>query len=266
MSDCYRTKSYTIDKGNYDGVIECTYVLLMENSKREEQILRQIEDAKITSKVTIQYNKGYKKCEKNLRVNKPNYDLENALKNVFKHALNQGYSRIIVLEDDCQFDERIGDPVVVNDLRTFLDRRDPQIYNLGMTLSLISPTDVLLHNKNQRLLYTTCTHAVIYNKTYMENALTREFMLGHADFEMNRVWSKYTYTYPLAYQIFEDTENKKEGWGYIGKIVDILILKPLKLDTQVQPGFDRLKLAFDYLSVVLFLLLLFYIKRKIVRK
>ena len=125
MSDCYRTKSYTIDKGNYDGVIECTYVLLMENSKREEQILRQIEDAKVTSKVVIQYNKGYKKCEKNLKVNRPNYDLVHALKNVFKHALDRGYSRIIVLEDDCQFDESIRDPVVVNDLRTFFGSTRP---------------------------------------------------------------------------------------------------------------------------------------------
>lgn len=264
MSDCYYTKSYTIDKGNYDGVIECTYVLLMENSKREEQILRQIEDAKITSKVVIQYNRGYKKCEKNLRVNKPNYDLEDALKNVFKHALNQGYSRIIVLEDDCQFDERIRDPIVVNDLRTFLDRRDPQIYNLGTPISITSPFDILFHERNQRLLYTTCTHAVIYNKKYMDNAIHRKFMLGHTDFEHNRTWSKYTYTYPLAYQIFEDTENKKEGWGYVSFIADILF-KPLKLDTQVQPGFDRLKLACDYTSIILFLLLLFYIIKKFVR-
>ena len=264
MSDCYYTKSYTIDKGNYDGVIECTYVLLMENSKREEQILRQIEDAKITSKVVIQYNRGYKKCEKNLRVNKPNYDLEDALKNVFKHALNQGYSRIIVLEDDCQFDERIRDPIVVNDLRTFLDRRDPQIYNLGTPISIPSPFDILFHERNQRLLYTTCTHAVIYNKKYMDNAIHRKFMLGHTDFEHNRIWSKYTYTYPLAYQLFEDTENKKEGWGYVSFIADILF-KPLKLDTQVQPGFDRLKVVFDYISVVLFLIFLFYIIKKFVR-
>ena len=260
MSECYYTKSYTIDSGNYDGVIECTYVLLMENSKREEQILRQIEDAKITSKVVIQYNRGYKKCEKNLRVNKPNYDLEDAVKNVFKHALSQGYSRIIVLEDDCEFDERIRDPIVVNDLRTFLERRDPKIYNLGTTFSLISPIDILLHNKNQRLLYTTCAHAVIYNKTYMKAASTRNFILGHADLEMNRVWSKYTYTYPLAYQLFEDTENKKEGWGYVSFIADILF-KPLKLDTQVQPGFDRLKMTFDYVSIILFLLLIFAIRR-----
>lgn len=260
MSDCYYTKSYTIDNGNYDGVVECTYVLLMENSEREEQIIRQIEEAQITSQVVLQYNKGYKKCEKYLRVNKPNYDLVDALKNVFKHALEQGYSRIIVLEDDCQFDERIKDPVVVNDLRTFLKKRDPQIYNLGTTLSLTSPLDILLHKRNQRLLYTTCAHAVIYNKTYMKNALTREFMMSHTDFEMNRVWSKYTYTYPLAYQLLEETDNKREGWGYVAFIADILF-KPLKLDTQVQPGFDRLKLTFDYVSIMLFLLLLFYIIR-----
>lgn len=261
MSDCYYTKSYTIDSGNYDGVIECTYILLMENSKREEQIIHQVENAQVTNQVVIQYNKGYKNCEKNLRANKPNYDLVDALKNVFKHALEQGYSRIIVLEDDCQFDERIRDPVVVNDLRTFLKKRDPQIYNLGTTLSLTSPLDILLHNKNQRLLYTTCAHAVIYNKKYMDSAIHRKFMLGHVDFEHNRTWSKYTYMYPLAYQIFTETENAKEGWGYVYFLLDKLLFKPLKLDEQVQPGFDRLKMTFDYVSIILFLLLIFTIRR-----
>ena len=260
MSDCYYTKSYTIDKGNYDGVIECTYVLLMENSKREEQILRQIEDAKITSKVVIQHNKGYKKCEKNLRVNKPNYDIEDALKNVFKHALNQGYSRIIVLEDDCQFDERIRDPVVVNDLHTFLNKRDPEIYNLG-PISIQSPIDVLLHNNHQRLLYTTCAHAVIYNKKYMDSAIHRKFMSGHVDLEHNRTWSKYTYMYPLAYQKCTETENAKEGWGDAYFLLNNIMFKPLKMDTQVQPGFDRLKMTFDYVSIILFLLLIFAIRR-----
>lgn len=260
MNDCYYTKSYTIDSGNYDGVIECTYVLMMENSKRKKELLRQIEDAKITSKVVIQYNRGYKKCEKNLRVNKPNYDLEDALKNVFKHALDQGYSRIVVLEDDCEFDERIRDPTVVNDLRTFLNERDPEIYNLG-PISIPSPIDVLLHNNHQRLLYTTCAHAVIYNKKYMDSAIHRKFMLGHVDFEHNRTWSKYTYMYPLACQKFTETENAKEGWGEAYYILDKLMFKPLKMDTQVQPGFDRLKMIFDYVSIILFLLLIFAIRR-----
>lgn len=260
MSDCYYTSSYTIDKGNYDGVIDCTYVLMMEDSKRKKQILRQIENAKITSKVVIQYNRGYKKCEKNLRVNKPNYDLEDALKNVFKHALDQGYSRIMVLEDDCEFDERIRDPTVVNNLRTFLNERDPEIYNLG-PISIPSPIDVLLHNNHQRLLYTTCAHAVIYNKKYMDSAIHRKFMMGHVDFEHNRTWSKYTYMYPLAYQKFTETENAKEGWGEAYYILDKLMFKPLKMDTQVQPGFDRLKMTFDYVSIILFLLLIFAIRR-----
>jgi hypothetical protein len=236
---------------------------MMEDSERKKQLLRQIEDAEITTKAVIQYNKGYKKCKKNLRVNKPNYDLEDALKNVFKHALDQGYSRIMVLEDDCEFDERIRDPAVVNNLRTFLNERDPEIYNLGTTISIPSPIDVLLHNNHQRLLFTTCAHAVIYNKKYMENALTREFMLGHTDFEMNRIWSKYTYMYPLAYQKITETENAKEGWGDSYFLLNNIMFKPLKLHTQVQPGFDRLKIVFDYISVVLFLIFLFYVIRKL---
>lgn len=262
MSGCYYHKHYTLPKGNYDTSIDCTYVLLMVGSDREEQILEQIKNAEITTDVILQYNHGYKKCDKNLRVNKPNYDLEHACKTIFKHALNSGFKRIIVLEDDCEFDERIRDEKVIKDINTFLNRKNPDIYNLGTTLSLSSPIDILLHENHHLLLYNTCSHATIYSEKYMKHGLTHNFLLGHSDFETNRHMSKYTYKFPIAYQKIVETENAKEGWGYTWPVLNTLMVSPLRLHEKVQPGFDRLKMIFDYVSVLLCLLLIYYIIKK----
>ena len=92
MTSCYTLKEYvTKTPGSLDSCIDCTYVLVMEGSSREEQIKTQVETAGITSRIIFQYNPGYKKCEKNLRIKKTNYDLEHALKNVCTHALNREY-------------------------------------------------------------------------------------------------------------------------------------------------------------------------------
>jgi hypothetical protein len=108
---CYRLVEEVFKvPGNFDSCIDCTYVLIMEGSPREKHIREEVAKAGITSRVIYQYNKGYKKCRKNLRVQKTNYDLEHALKNAFRDALDRGYVRILVLEDDCEFDDRIKNP------------------------------------------------------------------------------------------------------------------------------------------------------------
>ena len=107
MDSCYYYREYKLPKGNLDSTVDCTYVLIMHDSPREDQIYQHIMKAEPTSRVIFQYNYGYKKCNKSLRKNKPNIDLEHAVKTMFKHALDSGYKRILVLEDDCEFDERI---------------------------------------------------------------------------------------------------------------------------------------------------------------
>jgi hypothetical protein len=261
MDSCYYYRDYKLPKGNLDPSIDCTYVLIMHDSPREHQIYQHIMKAEPTSRVIFQYNFGYKKCEKSLRENKPNIDLEDAYKTVFKRALDNGYKRILVLEDDCEFDERIRDPEIVEDLNTFLNNKNPDIYNLGSFFGFPLPTDVIAGKTHQLLMYNSASHAVVYNEKFMKYAIDHDFMMGHSDFETNRHLSKYTYKFPLAYQKVVETENAKEGWGYVWGIVDSLIVKPSGIDTEVQPGYDNIKKVMDFtvvLSCILCVLIIIY--------
>lgn len=247
---CYYYEEFHVTQGNLDQSIDCTYVLTMRGSPRKEQIYNNIVKSNITTNVIFQYNYGYKKCDKTLRKNRPNYDLEHALKTIFKQALDKGYKRILVVEDDCQFDERIEDKEVINDLNTFLIQKNPKIYNLGPVICVSSPIDILLGKKHQNVLFNTASHAMIYNEEYMRYAVGADFMLGHSDFETNRHASKYTYHKPVAYQIIEKTENATEGWGYAWPLLDWFVVKPTGIDKQVQPGYDTLKRNNDYLTIL----------------
>lgn len=249
MVDCYTFKEQVLKSpGNFDSSIDCTYVLIMEGSPRETQIREQVTVAGITSRVVYQYNKGYKKCHKNLRVQKTNYDLEHALKNAFRDALDKGYERILVLEDDCEFDDRIKNPVIIKDVCGFLASKNPDVYTLGAVIPVVNP---LTFSNHQRLLYNGGSHAIIYNNTYMEWLIDNDCMLGHVDLETNRHWSKFTYKLPLAYQKVVPTENTKEGWRGSYHVLNTLVYNPAGIDKNVQPGYDLIKKWSDIFVVIL---------------
>src|SRR5210317_428386 len=183
MDSCYYYRDYKLPKGNLDPSVNCTYVLIMHDSPREHQIYQHIMKAQPTSRVIFQYNFGYKKCDKKLRENKPSVDLEDAVKTIFKHALDRGYKRILVLEDDCEFDERIRDPEIVEDLNTFFMEKNPDVYNFGSASPLLSPTDVVLGNKHQRLIWNVHTHATVYSEHFMKTSSNRKFLFDASDME-----------------------------------------------------------------------------------
>lgn len=236
---CYRLVEEVSDlPGNFDSCIDCTYVLIMEGSTREKQIRDETLKASITSRIIYQYNKGYKNCNKKLRVYKTNYDLEHALKNVFKHAMRNGFKRILVLEDDCEFDDRIRQQKIIDDICEFLITKNPQIYTLGSFMPIVNPFTFLDH---QRLLYNAGSHAIIYNHEYMSWLLNHDCMLGHVDFETNRHWSKFTYKIPLAYQKITHTQNVEDAWKIPYILFNNLIFKPSGINKEVQPGYDLIK-------------------------
>jgi len=261
MTDCYRfIEDVSEIPGNFDRCINCMYVLLMEGSDREAQIREHVAQAGITSKVVYQYNKGYKKCKKKMLKQSTNYDLEHALKNVFRDALARGYKRIIVLEDDCEFDERIRDSYIVNDICTFLVNKNPEIYSLGSNFPVVNPVNILFGSRHQLMLINGGTHAMIYNQKYMEKLLKTDALLGHVDVETNRHLSKFTYHVPMAYQKMIMTENVRNSWSSFYTLMNTLIWKPLGMDTRVQPGYDNIKKWFEtFVVIIFFIMILCYV-------
>ena len=248
---CYRFVEYSIPIGTFDPVIDCTYVLLMENSPRERTIMKTIQEAHLTKLVRVQYNKGFRKCTKTLPEQKTNFDLIHALQNVFKNALTHGYKRIVVLEDDCIFDERIHDPVIVNDLTTFLRDRDPDVYNLGTWMYLTLPWAPFTQ-KHHRMLVGLLAHAMVYNKKYMETTI--HAMHLSPDIEPMFHFHAFTYYKPLAYQLLPETENSREGY-YSIPCVSKFIRSVFRMDTMYQPGFDRMHKISQGVSIFIFILI-----------
>jgi hypothetical protein len=227
----------------------------MENSPRERTILKTVQESHLTQRARIQYNKGFRKCEKtSLPKQKTNFDLIHALQNVFKDALTQGYKRIVVLEDDCIFDERIHDPEVVNDLTTFLRDRDPDVYNLGTWMYLTPPWAPLIQ-KHHRMLAGALAHAMVYNKKYMETTL-QAMHLG-SDIEPMFHFSAFTYYKPLAYQLLTETENRLEGY-YGVPFISNFLRSVFKMDTTYQPGFDRMHKISQGVSIFIFILIVLF--------
>lgn len=264
---CYRYEYYNFDHGVFDDVVDCTYVMLMEDSPRESHILETISKHTPTSKCIIQYNQGYKKCKKDIKKQLPNHDLVHCLQTVFKHAMKNGYYRILVLEDDCIFDERIHDPEIVNDITTFISENDPKIYSLGTLMHIPLPWEPIFR-KHHRLLWATCTHAMIYNLKYMTEVYDKEFVGPCTDVEINRHLDKFTYYKPIAYQTFPDTENSKLGWIIPGlkECSNFIFFKPFGLTHKPQPGFDNVVLIHQLITLLMFIyilkeLVLYIIKR-----
>lgn len=252
---CYSYVCWNFEQWLYD--IDCVYVMLMEGSSREKTIQETLKHLPLAPTVFFQYNKGYKKCDKKLQHNKPHYDLCDANRTAFRHALDHGFRRILLLEDDCVFDDRIFQPTVIKDINSFLKENNPMIYNLGPFVCLPSPIDVLCQATHPRMLLSFSAHAVIYNEAYMRQFTT--CLLGHTDATHNRYWDKFTYHQPLAYQLVQPTDNSREGWGYVYPVVDLLVVKPFGIDRAVQPGYDRLRIVCNLFSLFLFLLILSYL-------
>ena len=106
---CYTFKKISYDSGFMDDSVDATYVIHLEGNGRLESIHLQLEKKHPTKEVYILFNKGYKKCKKELSQQIPPIDLIDAFKQIFIHAKGQNYNNIIIFEDDFILNENIKD-------------------------------------------------------------------------------------------------------------------------------------------------------------
>lgn len=256
---CYTRKILNYKNGIFDS-IDCTYIITTYNSTRIDKLIDTINKIRPTKKVVVQYNKTYKNCNKKLEKYLVNYDLSDANIHAFKHAITNNFKRVLVLEDDCEFDDRIHNKRITNSINKFLKLKNPDIYNFGTTISITNPFDILF-KEHQLLLLNSCAHATVYSERYMKDIVKRGgHILGHVDFNTNMYMSKYTFHKPIAYQKILPTENAINNWSiyyYISKpFFDLL-----HLDKKVQPGFDILKIIHDFISIFIFIFIIVILLR-----
>ena len=262
---CYRFENIKYSKGILDKTVDCTYVIHLENNGRFSHIRSELDKIKPTKNCFIVFNKGFKNCNKKLIDQASYQDLSDAFLQCFRHANENNYGNILILEDDFIFNEEIKNTYNVNNIETFMESRknDSFVYFLGLIPIISYPVDVT----HYRALNSLTMHSAIYSKECVRNVAKLRLHYKHWDVIISKSIShRYFYHRPLCYQTFPDTDNRK-SWGEkdstnLMNNVKTLVISSLNMDEHPEPGFSVIyfisKMIFA-LSVFVFIILLFYV-------
>lgn len=249
--NAYRYELIESNNGMFDNYIDMVYILTMENSKRRDHYINQIETFNIHKKILIQHNKGFKNFKKNLYKQTSLYDLNDAFYHAFLNAKHNNYKNIIIFEDDFFFDEQIN-KYVADDIGNFIKTNKYHVYNLGNVFGIPIPT----YSTHIRNVYLSCSHGAIYNSDYFNYYINKyeNNMRCANDFIWNSLnIIKYHYYKPLCFQLFTATENSNT-WPLIGKMF-IPLMNYVKMDKTHRPGFDILNWASFICSFIIIYIL-----------
>jgi len=104
---CYTFKKITYTEGFLDKSVDATYIIHLKDNGREEHIYKQLKEYQPTKVVYIAYNLGFKNCSKKLIEQISYQDLSDAFMQCFKHANENDYDNVLILEDDFIFSHEI---------------------------------------------------------------------------------------------------------------------------------------------------------------
>jgi hypothetical protein len=258
-NNCYKFKKITYTNGLLDDAVDATYIIHLEGNGRYEGILNQLDLYQPTKVVYIVFNKGYKNCSKGEHIQLPSQDLVDAFLQTFKHAKQENYENVLILEDDFIFSEKIKHVSTQKNICTFLNNHKNENFQYLLGCMPLIEMPYTFDGNHFKNVLSLGTHACIYSKINREQLLKREQKyITDWDVYNNYYFRRYTYYEPLCYQLFPDTENS-DSWGksnylyYLSGLTIKKIFKFFKLDTQIEPGY-----SFFYLfSKILFYILLF---------
>lgn len=197
--------------------VDLAIVLMMENSNRLKKDPFLLNLAK---KTIIQYNKGFKCCEKPNVIDASNKDILHAYYTAFQYTTD--YNNVLILEEDAEIlyytksHYKIVDDYISGEFKIF------SFANYGEFTQI---------NENFYKSSVICgAHAQIISKshrfTLMEKIKQKNFV-GHIDHDYF-CDDVVVYKYPLIVQLFTDTINKKT-WN-TDKTVSHFFIKLLEVD------------------------------------
>lgn len=208
-SHCYYYKYIKQKNGLFENIVDVVFILLMEGSKRENNVYLQLNKHNLHSNIIIQFNKGFKHCKKNLNKQLTVYDLVDAYKQIFIQCRQNNYNNVLILEDDFIITENIQNKEYLNNIKTFINKNNYDLLNLGGLTSF----HFKCNNFINRFISGCYIQAVIYNKSYYDKFLNSN--LRDADqllYEVNKI-KKYNVNIPIIIQPLPLTDNRK-NWRF----------------------------------------------------
>ena len=264
---CYRFELLEFEDCLFENV-DATYILHLEGNGRIDHIHDQLKTYHPSKKVYIVFNKGYKKCKKDLHIQGVPYDVIHANMTVFEHA--QHYKHILVLEDDFIFSKEVT--THAKHVDDFLQKDTLFVYQLGCAPFVALPIDMQHYR-----VFSQAAHANIYSslsKKKLINDYNDNKMIGTLKGLDNYILitiPTYMYHKPLCYQIFPYTLSR-QGWfnnhkGLLSYIAPILkyitntFLSFTNLENEPEPGFSIMYFLGKSLTIILLLILLWILYR-----
>lgn len=272
---CYTFKKMKYNAGLLDDAVDATYIIHLEGNGRYDDIMNQLKIYHPTKEVYILFNKGYKKCQKDEHIKLPAHDLVDAFLHIFKHAKNENYDNILILEDDFIFTEKIKKTSTQQDICTFLNEHKNEDYQYFLGCLPLLQLPCTLDCKHYINICSLGMHAVIYTKKNRERLLkVNQKNITDWDYYSFTHSRRYTYCEPLCYQLLNDTENSK-NWHKDNSILHIIalltkkIINLFKLDTQIEPGYSFLYIfskIFAFTLLILILVIVYNIVNRVIVK
>lgn len=250
---CYRLQHF--QKSNmyvFDDIIDAVFIMTMEKGDRHDHIKTHIIPNLPVSNIYIQFNKGYKICEKSLPKKTSYQDQYHAFQNIFEMAKNRRYQYIMIVEDDCILSEElIHDKSTQLTIANFIKKNEVECYNLGPCMYV--PNPLYLFAKHQHNLLSMSTHCCIFNVKYVSSYIKTPLTYEAFDGLNSSSLKCYSYYKPLAYQHYFTNDSimkLKSETSIFTDIVKFVNLKIFFYDN-VANGFKRLFILGQVLSILL---------------
>lgn len=252
---CYSLKKVSGEgRGIFQDTVDVCVILICckhNNYYREQDVMNKLKTHHLHSETYIVYNDGFRNCKKP-RVEQPDHDLSHAQFFIFEKF--RECQKILYLEDDYQFDDRIYNHI--DNINNFVNNNSFDAYSLGSKSFLNNPLSV-----HQRCIDMYCAHGVIYSQEYFEKFF-ENYKNNDGKIIIDRWWNtpgvkKYRYFLPVCYQTFPETENRKT-WDSIR--FSIILIKLLNADKSVHPAWE-----FYYIFPYLLYIILLYTALKVLK-
>ena len=253
--DCYSYKVINTCETPILKNVDVVLILTMEGSNRFKEDPFILNLAKQT---LIQYNKGFKKCNKPSTIISSKQDIVHAYYTAFEYL--KEYNNVIILEDDALVVNK--DPLIYEKIDNFITTTSFNIFTFG-SVGLFSKYNDDFYKIHS--YFFSATQSVIYSREarskLIEDISASHFNKGHMDNTyIGALTRKFTYKYPLIVQLVPKTENQNTWNNNIFILYSIrLIVALLKLDTSTYSWFLLYFIFRNYISIIITFLLIILI-------
>lgn len=251
--DCYTYKEINNCSTPILKNVDVVLILTMEGCNRfkEDPFL-----LNLAKKTLIQYNKGFRKCNKPSTIISSKEDIVHAYYTAFNYL--KDCNNVIILEDDAQVINK--DILIYEKIDEFIATTNFNIFTFG-SFGLRSK-----YNDDFFKIYNNffgAAQAIIYShdarSKLIEDISLSNFNKGHIDVTyIGNLTNKFTYKYPLIVQLFPKTENQIYWFDNVFILYYIrFLIALLRLDTNTNGWFLYYSIFRNYIYIITLVLILF---------